>query len=125
MIRRWGIRAAVLTGAVILAGGCASAPRPADDDRLTSPKLLSSPRPELRIARGAQGRPVDIRVEVQIDATGRPNIETLRVTGSGAADNRDLIAAWLQSSQFEPARRDGRSVPGTFKTRFRLAVRRL
>src|SRR5688572_165287 len=125
MIRLRRFSPATLVGLVMLAGGCASAPKPADNDKLTSPKLISSPRPELRFSRGSQARPVDIRVEVQIDAAGRPNIETLRVTGSGAADNRDLIAAWLQSSQFEPARRDGRSVPGTFKTRFRLAVRRL
>jgi len=108
----------------MLAGGCASAPKPARDG-VTPPKLLSGLRPDLRFPRLGPGRAVDIRVEVQIDANGRPDVETLRITGDGAAENRDVITRWLQTSSFQPAQRDGRSVPGTFRTGFRVEVRRL
>lgn len=125
MTRLWRFRfAAVLACSVILAAGCASAPKPAGDAPATPPKLLVSSRPELRFSPRTPGRPVDIRVEVQIDANGRPNIETLKVTGQGAVDNRDAVATWLQSAQFQPAQRAGHAVPGTFKTRFRVEVHR-
>jgi hypothetical protein len=53
---------------------------------------------------------------VQVDSTGQPALETLRVTGLGAEQNRDVVATWLRSSHFQPAQRDGHPVPGVFQT---------
>lgn len=70
---------------------------------------------------------LDLRVQVRVDAAGRPDLETLRVTGLGAAENRDVIATWLERARFRPAQAAGQAVAGVFQTRFevRAAVRRV
>jgi hypothetical protein len=64
---------------------------------------------------------------VQVDSTGQPDLETLRMTGLGADGNRDVVATWLRSARFQPAQRDGRPVPGVYQTRIevRAEIRRV
>ncbi len=62
----------------------------------------------------------DLSVEVHVDTAARPDLETLRVTGRGAAENRDAVTTWLRGARFRPARRAGRPVEGVFRTRIEL-----
>jgi len=66
---------------------------------------------------------MNIRVDVLVDATGRPDMETLHITGVGAAENRDAVANWLTRARFRPAQQAGQPVHGVFKTRFEMSVR--
>jgi hypothetical protein len=115
--------------ASLLGTACTSGSRsPRDSAAVRPPALLSSPRPEWRYPLPPRdGRVLDLRIEVQVDGTGQPDLETLRVTGLGADQNRDLVAGWLRNSRFQPAQRDGRPVPGVFQTRIevRAEIRRV
>lgn len=66
---------------------------------------------------------MNIRVDVLVDATGRPDLETLHVTGVGSAENRDAVANWLTRARFRPAQQASQPVPGVFKNRFEMSVR--
>src|SRR5687768_6555428 len=107
--------------ALLLVGGCASASR---EGRTSRPELIESSRPDLRLSPLNPAGGIDIRVAVEIDPDGHANVETLRVTGRGAAENTPAIMTWLQSAQFRPAERDGAPVPGVFTIRFRRSARR-
>src|SRR5688572_29035827 len=83
--------------------GCASAARvePESSARCTPPRMISAVRPDLRFdARTSSIRAVDMRIQVLIDANGRPDLSTLQVTGRGATENRDIVAEWLRMSAF-------------------------
>jgi hypothetical protein len=67
---------------------------------------------------------LDIRIEVPIDAVGRPDVEALKVTGQGATDNRDVIRNWLLTARFQPAQHEGKPVPGVYRDRFIGEIRR-
>jgi hypothetical protein len=119
----------VLAAASLVATACASAGRTREDAaRVRPPTLLASPRPEWRYpSPPREGRVLDLRVEVQVDSAGQPDLETLRVTGLGAAENREAVVTWVRNARFRPAEQAGRPVPGLFQTRFavRAAVRRI
>ncbi|BAH40404.1 hypothetical protein GAU_3362 [Gemmatimonas aurantiaca T-27] len=91
--------------------------------------MLSRSRAQWRVPSGVprSGMVMDLRIEVLVGPDGKPDIETLRVTGLGAAENRDVVVGWLQESRFQPAQKDGQPVSGTFKTRVQLRgeVRRI
>jgi hypothetical protein len=83
--------------------------------------MLTRSRAEWRVPSGRRtGVVVDLRVEVRVGADGKPDMQTLTVTGLGASENRDVAAEWLQESRFQPALKDGQPVAGTFKTRVQL-----
>jgi hypothetical protein len=105
---------ALLGAAACASGGAAAGPRPG---RVQAPQMISTtPAPELRLPAGAPGQnPVDVKIEVAVDVSGRADLSTLRVTGRGAAMNQAAIARWLESARFEPARQDGQPVRGTFR----------
>lgn len=68
-----------------------------------------------------------MHIRVMVDAQGRPDLTTLRVTGLGAAENRTAIEQWINGATFRPAMRNGQPVSGLFETRFevRVSVRRM
>jgi hypothetical protein len=48
-------------------------------------------------------------------------MKTLKVTGVGAAENREAIERWIAQAMFRPAQRGGQPVAGIYRTG--LAVR--
>lgn len=106
-----------------LSTGCAS--RPTASNRVSDPSMLSSNRADWRLPLGRAT--LDFRITIHIDATGRPDLETLEITGLGAMDNREVAVAWLQSARFRPAQRASQAVEGIFRTRVqaRAQVRRV
>lgn len=91
--------------------------------------MLSKSHPALRTPVGSpiEGRVLDLRVEVLVDAAGRPDLKTLRVTGLGAAENQTVIATWLEAARFRPGHQAGQAVAAIYRTRFevRSAIRRI
>ena len=72
--------------------------------------------PELRVPTTTAFRsPVRVTIEVLIDSTGRPDMTTFKVTGNGAAENRDALVRWIEQAFFEPANRGGQPVPGLYR----------
>lgn len=80
--------------------------------------------PELRLySIPASGRPaLRLRIEVLIDASGRPDMKTLKVIGPGAAENRAAIERWIEQAMFRPAQRGGQPVPGIYRTGFEVRI---
>lgn len=118
------VSAALLFGMI----GCASAPRPESEasPRLVAPQMTSSARPNLSLdtrRRSSTGRAIDVRIEVMIDADGRPDLNTLLVTGHGAAENRGVLSEWIRMSTFRPGELDGRRVAALYKTTVRASRR--
>ena len=109
-----------------LACAKASAPTPkAYPDADEPPRMLTRGNyPDLSIsAPNPAGRPsARIRIEVLVDTTGRADVKTMKLTGLGAPENRLAIEQWLQSSLFRPAMRNGRPVPGVYRTSFEVRV---
>ncbi len=107
----------------VIAGGCAtgSAGNPSTPRGVSPPTMLSTNRPDLKFpSRPANGPVLDLRISVEVDSLGQPNLQTLQVTGLGAADNRDVIERWVQTARFQPARQGGAAVGGVYKTRVRV-----
>ena len=132
-IRRLSCMIMILTG--LGSGGCArtnapesAAAQPVERDE--PPRMLQRGRPpELRIySIPASGRaPIRLQIEVLIDSYGQPDMRTLKLTGIGAAENRDAIERWIEQATFRPARRGGQPVPGTYRTglEVRIVTRRM
>jgi hypothetical protein len=115
-------------------GGCAranasdAAAQPVE--REEPPRMLQRGRPpELRIYNiPASGRaPIRLQIEVLIDSRGQPDMRTLKLTGIGAAENREAIERWLEQATFRPAQRGGQPVAGTYRTglEVRIVTRRM
>lgn len=113
---------ATLVAAACATGGGAAAPRAG---RTEPPQMISTDRiPELRLSAGAPGQdPVDVRIEVAVDESGRADLSTLRVSGRGAGANQPAITRWLEAARFRPAQRDGKPVRGTFRRDIAARVR--
>lgn len=101
---------------------CASGGKHAESAQsVTPPSMVSTARPELRLPRAGQnGLAADIQIQVGVDATGRPDMSTLRVTGLGAAENQAVIEAWIVEARFRPAQQSGQPVPGVYRTRLQI-----
>jgi hypothetical protein len=82
-------------------------------DAMTPPRPQSESRPALVGA--TADNPVAVEALVDIDANGRADLSTLKVTGPGADGNREIIANWLRDAVFEPARKNGVPVRGQFR----------
>jgi len=100
-------------------------PRMVSNDRLAVPfttvRVVGGPAGTARIpsTRGAS-RP-SFTIAVQVDEGGRPDLSTLVVEGLSNADQQEArrgIEDWLTKARFEPARRDGVAVRGTFRRTF-------
>ena len=120
----------VATLGLILAASCASSgagTKSAGDEPDVRPRMISRLTPPmLRISSiPASGRaPIRVlRFEVLIDTEGQPDMSTFRVTGMGAAENRDALASWIQQSMFTPATRGGIAVPGVYRGSLEVRVR--
>src|ERR671922_1557460 len=84
-----------------------NAPKPAAE-RDEPPRMLQrGAPPELRVYNiPASGRaPIRLQIEVLIDIRGQPDMKTLKVTGPGAAENRQAIERWIEQAMFRPAQR--------------------
>ena len=130
MIRPRRSAICAVTLVLTLASSCASSGagnNMGSDAPDVAPRMVSrlSP-PMLRVSSvPASGRsPLRVSLEVLIDADGRPDMSTFRVTGQGAAENRDALATWIQQSTFTPAARGGVVVPGVYRARFAARARR-
>jgi hypothetical protein len=60
---------------------------------------------------------------VLIDSTGHPDMTTFKVTGFGAAENKDALNHWIEQAIFRPAHRDGQPVPGLYRTNLEAQMR--
>jgi hypothetical protein len=126
--RAW-IRRTTFLAIVLAATACASGgARRSGGPKSEPPEMLSRRFPEIRIAPVPGARAAaHITVEVQLDSLGRPDMNTLRTTGEGSAENRDAIVRWIAGAQFRPAREGEHAVPGVFRTTLepRVEVRRV
>jgi hypothetical protein len=119
------VRRLLSVSAFLIAGvigiGCAhsstsadSTPKPA---RVIPPKLLPSGPIQLSTSRGG-GAYAD--VELNIDATGHPDMTSLRVIGNIEERTKRDIGLWLEQANFKPATQLGVPVPGVFKMSIKL-----
>lgn len=61
---------------------------------------------------------LDVSVEIAED--GRPDLATLRITGSGTVANRDEITQWIGAGRYEAEHVNGLPVRSQYKVRIRL-----
>ena len=105
--------------AIMLAAGCASSgtaktPLPPG---YKAPILLStSTRPDLHFPSGVNS--IKVNIEVMVDASGTPDPNTLKLSGTGAEENRDAVLAWLTQVSIKPATVNDVPVAGLFKAGF-------
>jgi hypothetical protein len=148
MSRSRAASAILCIGAAFLVVACAS--RPQANDRVTgaasgapraaadaesdaavkagkpqAPRRLDRTQPDLRIEgpiRGSTERSQRyLEISVDIDVDGRPDMSTLRITGAGAAENRNAVMSWVSAGVYEPGRDGlGRSVRAPYRIRFLL-----
>lgn len=108
-------------------GACATAAGTAGSDaERAAPRLIpAGAPPEIVITRsGSAGRDaLRLVIEVEVDAAGSPEMNTLRVSGPGSVENRAAIERWIRGSRFEPATRGGEPVAGVYRTQLRARVR--
>lgn len=109
---------------VLPLAACASAGGTSATTTTRAPIMQAAPPPEFRLSsRPQEGRVLDVRIEVAIDATGRPDMSTLRVTGLGSGENKDAIATWFMLARFQPALQNGQPVAGVYRTRLEVRVK--
>jgi hypothetical protein len=116
---------ATMAVALTLSFGCARASAPQPAVREEPPRILQRGAPPELVLYNipASGRaPIRLRIEVLIDASGRPDMKTLKVTGVGAAENRAAIERWIEQAIFRPAQRNGQPVAGTYRTGFEVRI---
>jgi hypothetical protein len=123
------MRAAIL--ALTVAASCASSGAgtgaPAGELKVRPPRMISRLRPpQLRVTSiPVSGRAaIRVRFEVLIDTDGRPVMTTFKVSGTGAAENRETLAQWIESSTFAPATQGGIPVEGVYQGRLEMRTSR-
>ena len=109
---------------VMMVLGCSGKTSPATP-RVEPPQLTVRSRPELRTPPGPprQGVVLDIRLEVLVAPTGEPDLTTLRLTGLGAAENKDIVEEWLRNARFRPATQGGIPVAATYHDGWKAETR--
>jgi len=116
----------VLTVALVVLplASCASAGGTSATTATRAPVMLAGPRPDFKLpSRPQEGRLLDMQIEVAIDATGRPDVSTLRVTGLGSGDNKDAVVTWITLAKFKPALQGGQPVAGVYRTRLEVRAK--
>ena len=85
--------------------------------------MISRVMPDLRISTPPSG-PTTVRlsIEVEVDESGRADVSTLKLMGSGVSDNQHAIRQWLEQALFAPARQNGVPVRGVFKASLEMGV---
>jgi hypothetical protein len=81
-------------------------------EALTPPRPISGDGPALVGATAQQ--PVSLDIVVRVDTLGRADLSTLRLSGQGVEQNRQIVIDWLRMARFEPAKLDGYPVSGWF-----------
>jgi len=116
--------------ALAFAVGCASSAAGSganEEERVTPPRRISrNAPPQLTIySVPSSGRaPIRVSYEVLIDADGRPDMRTLKLTGLGAAENRDALTRWIEESMWEPARRGGQPMAAVYRGSLQVRIGR-
>ena len=115
----------LLLGAALVMAVLGCAGNRASSTRVSPPELVTRSRPDLQVPPGPprQGVVLDVTLEVLIDATGEPDLTTMRLTGLGAAENRDAVTSWLHRVRFRPGRQAGVPVAAPFRDRWRAETR--
>lgn len=121
-LTQWA-RYATLFCIAACAGGTTSSAGPTPE-RSEPPRMLSRvTAPELRIPTTTSARsPVRVTIEVLVASTGRPDMTSFKVTGYGAAENRDALARWIEQAFFRPAYRSGQPVPGLYRMKLEARI---
>ncbi len=89
-----------------------ASPAPAQTE---PPRLLTrASAPDIAVPESnAGGRAtVRIRIQVMVDALGRADVRTLKLSGVVGTQDRIAIERWLESVTFRPAMRNGEPVSG-------------
>jgi hypothetical protein len=81
-------------------------------EELTPPQPIGGGGPALVGATPQQ--PVSLDIVVRVDTLGRADLSTLRLSGQGVEQNRQIVIDWLRLARFEPAKLDGYPVNGWF-----------
>ena len=118
-IRTLGTAVALLTSLACASSGSKSA-------KASNPELLTRTRPELvatRVVPNAPRPTTIVDIEVKVNPDGTADMNTLKITGVGASDNRSAVTTWVQSLRFRPAMQDGVAVVGTYRTSFGAMTR--
>ncbi|HET9011276.1 MAG TPA: hypothetical protein VFN38_05640 [Gemmatimonadaceae bacterium] len=105
----------LLAATALLLSACAMNPgiNPrVEQEALTPPQPIGGGGPALVGATPQQ--PVSLEILVRIDTLGRADLSTLSLTGQGVEANRQVVADWLRSARFEPAKLNGYVVSGWF-----------
>jgi hypothetical protein len=120
------IRVLLRLVAVAASIACASAgSTTAKAPAITPPEMVSKSHPNVESGVPVNtGTLMNVTVEVWIDASGIPDLQTLKITGKGANENHTAIRQWIAGSAFRPAMQSGVSVRGLFKTQLRAEVRK-
>jgi len=117
-------RALAILGLTLLAAGCARARAGSDaspaastaapDANLPAARVVGRSYPEF----GSGMSPLDARVQVLVGADGKPDLRTLKITGTANSQARAAIERWVALAPFAPAVRDGQPVPSLYKGAF-------
>jgi hypothetical protein len=109
---------ALLAAAVLLISACAVRPgiNPSvEREELTPPTPIGGMGGGPALVGATVQQPINLDIMVQIDTTGRADLSTLQISGTGADANRQVVADWLRTARFEPARLNGYLVRGWFR----------
>lgn len=83
-----------------------------EQEALTPPQPIGGGGPALVGATPQQ--PVSLEIIVRVDTLGRADLSTLRLSGQGVEQNRQIVIDWLRTARFEPAKLNGYPVNGWF-----------
>jgi hypothetical protein len=89
------------------------------------PRRLDRTMPDIRLS-GPMPSSTDrakqfLQITVTINPDGRPDINTLRINGPGAVENRDVITSWIVGGLYTPGKDGlGRPIAAPYKVRVTL-----
>jgi len=105
----------VFAAASLLLSACSMNPGinpTVEQEALTPPQPIGGGGPALVGATPQQ--PVSLEIVVRIDTLGLADLSTLRLSGQGVEQNRQIVTDWLRTARFEPAKLNGYPVNGWF-----------
>src|SRR5436309_3454383 len=99
--------ASISAALVLFCGACASAGAGTGAAGITPPTLLNpSSHPDFNLVASRYDTSVRLDLQVWVDAQGKPEIDSFRLTGNGADRYNDSFKQWIASMQFHPARQN-------------------
>lgn len=105
----------LVAASALLLSACSMNPGinpPVGAEELTPPQPIGGGGPALVGATVQQ--PVSLEIIVRVDTLGRADLSTLRLSGTGVEQNRQIVIDWLRTATFEPAKLNGYPVNGWF-----------